>query len=116
MCRGRGGVSCLEDPGDWRYIHWWPAGVSKEDHCAQIIFLLRGQPTTEGPKYMHKLWDPYYATMANSALQTSLDDESFTKVFGCLVTLFGGTLNQANLLLPQQVLIPICAKYKKNWK
>ena len=33
-------------------------------------------------QYMHKLWDHYYAAMVHSALQSSLEEESFTKFWG----------------------------------
>ena len=41
-------------------------------------------------QYAHKLWDQYYAAMAHSALQSSLEEESFTQFRGCLVTMFRG--------------------------
>ena len=40
-------------------------------------------------QYVHKLQDQYYAAMAHSALQSSLEEESFTRFWGCLVTMFG---------------------------
>ena len=39
---------------------------------------------------MHKLWDPYYVAMDCYALQSSLEEETFTRFWGCLVTMFGG--------------------------
>ena len=46
-------------------------------------------------QYAHKLWDQYYAAMACSALQSSLEEESFTKFWGQLVTMFGGCAKQS---------------------
>ena len=46
-------------------------------------------------QYMHKLQDQYYAAMAHSALQSSLEEESFTKFLGCLVTMLGGCTRQS---------------------
>ena len=40
--------------------------------------------------YAHKLQDQYYALMAHSALQSSPEEESFTRFQGYLVTMFGG--------------------------
>ena len=47
------------------------------------------------PQYAHKLWDQYYAAMAHSALQSSPEEESFTKFCGHLVTMFGGCTRQS---------------------
>ena len=33
-------------------------------------------------QYMHKLWDQYYTVIAHSALQSSPEEESFTKFWG----------------------------------
>ena len=46
-------------------------------------------------QYTHKLWDQYYAAMAHSALQSSLEEESFTRLWGHLVTMFGGHTRQS---------------------
>ena len=46
-------------------------------------------------KYMHKLWDPYYVAMTHSTLQSSPKQETFTRFWGCLVTMFGGLLKQS---------------------
>ena len=46
-------------------------------------------------QYVHKLWDKYYAAMAHSALQSSPEEESFTKFWGHLVTMFGGCTRQS---------------------
>ena len=46
-------------------------------------------------QYAHKLQDQYYAAMASSALQSSPEEESFTKFWGCLVTMFGGHERQS---------------------
>ena len=48
-------------------------------------------------QYAHKLWDQYYAVMAHSTLQSSPEEESFTKFQGCLVTMFGGCMRQGRL-------------------
>ena len=45
-------------------------------------------------QYAQKLWDQYYAVMAHSALQSSPDEESFTQLWGHLVTMFGGCTRQ----------------------
>ena len=41
-------------------------------------------------QYAYKIQDPYYAAMACSALQSSPEEETFTRFWGCLVTMFGG--------------------------
>ena len=46
-------------------------------------------------QYAHKLWDQYYAAMAHSALQSSLEEVSFTRFWGHLVTMFGGCTRQS---------------------
>ena len=48
-------------------------------------------------QYAHKLWDQYYAAMAHSALQSSPEEESFTRFQGQLVTMFGGHTRQSQL-------------------
>ena len=45
-------------------------------------------------QYVHKLWGPYYAAMAHSALKSSLEKETFTRFWGHLVTMFGGCARQ----------------------
>ena len=45
-------------------------------------------------QYVHKLQDQYYAAMACSALQSSPEEESFTRFRGHLVTMFGGCTRQ----------------------
>ena len=35
-------------------------------------------------QYAHKLWDPYYVAMAHSALQSSPEEETFTRFWGHL--------------------------------
>ena len=47
------------------------------------------------PQYVHKLWDQYYTAMAHSALQSSLEKESFTGFQGHLVNMFGGHARQS---------------------
>ena len=38
-------------------------------------------------QYAHKLWDMYYVAMAHSAMQSSLEEEPFTRFWGqCLVS------------------------------
>ena len=39
-------------------------------------------------QYIHKLWDQYYAAIAYSTLQSSPEEESFTRFWGHLVTMF----------------------------
>ena len=46
-------------------------------------------------QYAHKLWDQYYVSMIFSTLQSSPEEESFTKFWGCLVTMFGGHMRQS---------------------
>ena len=46
-------------------------------------------------QYAHKLWDQYYAAMAHSALQSFPEEESFTKFWGHLVTMFSGHARQS---------------------
>ena len=46
-------------------------------------------------QYAHKLQDPYYVAIAHSALQSSPEEESFTRFWGCLVTMFGGHTRQS---------------------
>ena len=46
-------------------------------------------------QYAHKLWDQYYAAMAHSTLQSSPEEESFTRFWRCLVTMFGGHTRQS---------------------
>ena len=41
------------------------------------------------------MWDQYCAAMAHSALQSSMEEESFTKFQGWLVTMFGGHVKQS---------------------
>ena len=41
-------------------------------------------------QYAHKLWDPYYVAMAHSTMQSSTEEETFTRFHGCLVTMFDG--------------------------
>ena len=43
----------------------------------------------------YKLWDQYYAAMAHNALQSSLEEESFTRFQGQLVTMFEGHTKQS---------------------
>ena len=38
------------------------------------------------------LWDPYYVFMAHSTMQSSLEEETFTRFCGCL---FGGHVRQS---------------------
>ena len=45
---------------------------------------------------MYKLQDPYYAAMAHSVLRSSPEEETFTRLWGCLVTMFGGYAKQSN--------------------
>ena len=44
--------------------------------------------------YAHKLQVPYYVAMANSTLQSSPEEETFTKFWGTLVTMTGGHTKQ----------------------
>ena len=44
---------------------------------------------------MHKLQDPYYVAMAQSKLQSSPQEETFTRFWGCLVTMFKGHVKQS---------------------
>ena len=46
-------------------------------------------------QHAHKLQDPYYAAMALSALQSSSEEETFIKFWGCLVTMFRGQAKQS---------------------
>ena len=46
-------------------------------------------------QYMHKLWDQYYVAMACSTLQSSQEEESFTRFRGQLVTMCGGCTRQS---------------------
>ena len=46
-------------------------------------------------QYMHKLWDQYYAALAHSTLQSYPEEESFTRFWRCLVTMFGGHTRQS---------------------
>ena len=46
-------------------------------------------------QYAHKLWDSYYAAMGHSALQSSTEEETFTRFWQCLVTMFGGHVRQS---------------------
>ena len=46
-------------------------------------------------QYMQKQQDQHYAAMAHSALQSSLEEESFTKFWGCFMTMFGGCTRQS---------------------
>ena len=46
-------------------------------------------------QYAHKLQDECYAAMAHSALQSSLEEESFKGSHGYLVTMFGGCARQS---------------------
>ena len=61
-------------------------------------------------QYMHNLWDPYYAAMACSVLQSSPEEGIFNKLLGCLVTIFQDALSRASLQLPLQALTTIHAK------
>ena len=45
-------------------------------------------------QYPHKLWDPYYVAMTHSTLQSSPEEETFTRYWRCLVTMFGGHTRQ----------------------
>ena len=45
-------------------------------------------------QHVYKLWDPYYAAMACNALQSSPEEETFTRFSGCLVTLLGWHMKQ----------------------
>ena len=44
---------------------------------------------------MHKLQDQYYAAMAHRALESSPEEESFTRFWEQLVTIFGGHAKQS---------------------
>ena len=44
---------------------------------------------------MHKLWDQYYKAMAHSMLQSSLEEETFTRFRGHFVTMLGGHKRQS---------------------
>ena len=46
-------------------------------------------------QYVHKLWDPYYAATAHGSMQSSLEEETFTRFWRCLVTMFGGHERQS---------------------
>ena len=46
-------------------------------------------------QYAHKLQDQYYAVMACSALQSSPEEESFTRFWGHSVMMFGGHARQS---------------------
>ena len=46
---------------------------------------------------MHKLWDTYYVAMAHSAMQSSPEEETFTRFQGHLVTMFGGCMRQSKV-------------------
>ena len=46
-------------------------------------------------QYAHKLADQYYTAMTHSALQSSLEEESFTRFWGSLVMMFGGHTRQS---------------------
>ena len=62
--------------------------VCKPSFCQEANNQLKAQ-------YMHKLWDSYYAAMAHSTLQSSPEEETFTRFWGCLVTIFGGHTKQS---------------------
>ena len=51
-------------------------------------FCLKANQQPKG-QYLHKLWDLYYAAEACSALQSSLEEETFSGFWGCLVTKSG---------------------------
>ena len=46
-------------------------------------------------QYAHKLWDLYYAAMAHSMMQSSPEEETFTRFWGHLATMFGGHARQS---------------------
>ena len=46
-------------------------------------------------QYAHKLQDQYYTAMAHTALQSSPEEESFTKFQGPLMTMFRGCTRQS---------------------
>ena len=39
-------------------------------------------------QYVNKLWDPYYAAIAHSVLQSFQEKGTFTRLWGHLVTMF----------------------------
>ena len=56
---------------------------------------------------MHKLQDQYYAAMACSALQSSPEEESFTRFWGQLVTMSGGCTRQSQSSAPSATTLSI---------
>ena len=62
--------------------------VHKPSFCLDANYQLKAQ-------YEHKLQDPYYAAMAISALQSSPEEETFTRFQGHLVTMFGRHARQS---------------------
>ena len=64
-----------------------------ENNCAKPSFQKEANQQLK-VQYVHKLQDQYYAAMAHSTLQSSPEEESFTKFWGQLVTMFGGCVRQ----------------------
>ena len=46
-------------------------------------------------QYVHKLWDPSYVAMPHRVMQSSPEEETFTRFWGCLVTMFGVCVKQS---------------------
>ena len=59
-------------------------------------FQLEANSQLKAP-YTHKLWDLFYAAMACSTMQSSLEEETFTKFQGHLVAMFGGHARQSKV-------------------
>ena len=64
----------------------------------KLSFLLEANQQLKS-QYTLKLWDPYYAAIAHSILHSSLEEETFTKVWGYLMTMFGGRQRQGKSLV-----------------
>ena len=62
--------------------------VHKQSFCKEANQQLKAQ-------YAYKLQDQYCAAMAFSTLQSSPEEESFTRFWGWLVTMFGGRARQS---------------------
>ena len=62
--------------------------VWKPSFCLEANQQLEGQ-------YTGKLWDTYNTGMACSTLQSSSEEETFTRFWGHLVTMFGGHTKQS---------------------